>query len=256
MNVMAALRRHVQQRQTAEKIRQISANKMTSSSIWLCRFGLWSLLGTIIGDVSAWQQQQHHRQTTTTNSPGTTRRDVIQSTLATAVVPIASMVATTMTSWTTSTMPTMAMEVASNNPDVQSNLSNDDLATRIASDVQEKQFLVTGNLSRELYDESATFTDEIDTYTLTEWTKGTAKLFVGNKSHVDLEPNTLQVSSNQVTFRFSETLCFNIPVLYPVVYLSGKVILQRDPTTGLITSYQEQWDQDVSTVLSSVKLFG
>jgi hypothetical protein len=132
------------------------------------------------------------------------------------------------------------------------NLSNEELASKITSDIVEKQFLVTGNLSRELYDEGATFTDEIDTYTLEQWMKGTSKLFVPTKSHIDYD--SLKVSNEQVTFLFTENLCFNIPLLLPTVYLSGKVILERGPN-GLITSYKEQWDQDVPTVLKSAKLF-
>lgn len=136
------------------------------------------------------------------------------------------------------------------------NLSDDELADKIRGDVVKKQFLVTGNLSRELYDESATFTDEIDTYALEKWMKGTQRLFVASKSHVDLEPNSLTVDKTQAVFRFSEFLCFNIPFLQPVVFLSGKVVLKRDESTGLITSYQEFWDQDVASVLKTAKFFG
>ena len=45
---------------------------------------------------------------------------------------------------------------------------------------------------------------------------------------------------------------FNIP-FKPVVALSGKVVLERDLNTGLIVSYREFWDQDVTTVLKSAK---
>jgi hypothetical protein len=177
------------------------------------------------------------------------------------------------------TVPTWATPTSvtqSNQNDKVRNFSNEELMARIVADVQEKQFMVTGNLSRELYDESSIFTDEIDSYTLDQWTKGTAKLFVANRSHVDLQPNSNNKSNNttvttndddrivvvgvpsnhQITFRFVKTLCFNVPILYPVVNLTGKVVLQRDPNTGLITSYQEQRDQDVTTVLKNITLFG
>jgi len=55
-----------------------------------------------------------------------------------------------------------------------------------------------------------------------------------------------------VEFRFDEDLMFRIP-LRPVVTLTGKLVLDRDPETGLITKYQEFWDQDVKTVLKSAK---
>lgn len=55
-----------------------------------------------------------------------------------------------------------------------------------------------------------------------------------------------------VEFNFEEDLMFNIP-FNPVVFVSGKVILERDLDSGLITSYREFWDQDVSTVLKSAR---
>eukprot|EP00429_Kryptoperidinium_foliaceum_P010072 CAMPEP_0176003094 /NCGR_PEP_ID=MMETSP0120_2-20121206/992_1 /TAXON_ID=160619 /ORGANISM="Kryptoperidinium foliaceum, Strain CCMP 1326" /LENGTH=203 /DNA_ID=CAMNT_0017335717 /DNA_START=1 /DNA_END=612 /DNA_ORIENTATION=- len=135
-------------------------------------------------------------------------------------------------------------------------ISNDELGKIIEKDVAENQFMVRADLTRSIYDESATFTDEIDTYQLDQWIKGTKRLFVADKSHVDMVPGSLQVSNEEASFLFTEYLTFNIPVLKPKVDLSGKVILKRDPSTGLITSYQEKWDQDVNTVLKSAKLFG
>jgi hypothetical protein len=112
--------------------------------------------------------------------------------------------------------------------------------------------LASADLTRQIYDESAKFTDEIDTYTLDKWIKGTKQLFVASKSEVTLTPDSLKVTDDEASFLFSEYLCFNIP-FKPVVYLSGKLILKRDQETGLITSYQEVWDQDVNTVLKSAK---
>ncbi|CAB9511552.1 expressed unknown protein [Seminavis robusta] len=131
------------------------------------------------------------------------------------------------------------------------NLSNDKLKEIIQKDVVEKQYLCNGQLTRSVYDESATFTDEIDTYQLDQWITGTQKLFVGENSQVRLVGD-INVSDEAVEFRFDEDLQFRIP-LRPTVALTGKVILKRDPSSGLITSYQEFWDQDVSTVLKSAK---
>jgi hypothetical protein len=133
------------------------------------------------------------------------------------------------------------------------NLSNEELAGKIREDIVDRQFLVTGMLTEELYDDTATFTDEIDTYTLRQWMEGTSKLFVASKS--TLGYSSLEVSSERATFRFVEDLCFNVPLLFPTVSLSGSVILERNPNTGLITSYREVWDQDVPTVLKSVRFF-
>lgn len=96
------------------------------------------------------------------------------------------------------------------------------------------------------------FTDEIDTYTLEKWTTATPKLFVGPPSSNVKIVGKIEASEREVSFRFEEDLMFRIP-LRPVVYLSGKVVLEREADTGLIKSYREIWDQDVGTVLRSAK---
>mmetsp|Transcript_41049 Transcript_41049/g.46637 ORF Transcript_41049/g.46637 Transcript_41049/m.46637 type:complete len:198 (+) Transcript_41049:100-693(+) len=131
------------------------------------------------------------------------------------------------------------------------NLSNDELRKIVQHDMLDNSFLATGKLTREIYDESATFTDEIDTYTLDKWMVGTQRLFVGDKSRVGLVGD-IDVTKEQVELRFDEDLMFNIP-FKPTVSLTGKLILKRDSSTGLITSYREYWDQDVLTVLRSAK---
>ena len=152
----------------------------------------------------------------------------------------------------TAAVPAHAIDA---NKKKQWNLSDEALGQIVTKDIVDHQFLTNGRLTRSIYDESATFTDEIDTYQLDQWMEGTAKLFVADKSHVQLVPDSLQVSKDQVTFRFDEYLTFNIPVLQPKVDLTGRVILERDPTTGLILSYREEWDQSVSKVLASAQLF-
>ena len=133
----------------------------------------------------------------------------------------------------------------------RTNLGDEELKKVVESDILQNQFLATGQLTRDVYDESATFTDEIDTYTLDKWIVGTQRLFNGDNSSVRLVGD-IDVSKEKVEFRFDEDLQFNIP-FRPTVSLTGKVVLARDTTTGLITSYQEFWDQDVVSVLKTAK---
>jgi hypothetical protein len=135
--------------------------------------------------------------------------------------------------------------------DKQYNLSNDDLKQIILSDIVDKSFLVSADITRSVYDESATFTDEIDVYTMDKWIKGTKSLFIASGSRVSLVGD-VDVSPSEVSFRFDEDLMFNIP-FKPVCALTGKVVLTRDEKTGLITSYREYWDQSVNEVLKSAK---
>ncbi|EJK46651.1 hypothetical protein THAOC_34669 [Thalassiosira oceanica] len=133
----------------------------------------------------------------------------------------------------------------------QTGLSDDQLREIIKADMVDKSFLVTADITRSVYDETATFTDEIDEYTMDKWIKGTQSLFVASGSRVSLVGD-VDVNKKEVTFRFDEDLMFNIP-FKPVVALTGKVVLTRDETTGLITSYREFWDQSVNEVLKTAK---
>jgi len=132
------------------------------------------------------------------------------------------------------------------------NLSNEDFTKILEKDITDNQFLVTGKISREIYDESATFQDEIDTYGMDQWIVGTGRLFVGDRSSLRLV-GPVTVNDNEASFKFDEDLMFNIP-LKPVVHLTGTLYLKRDPSTGLITSYKEVWDQGVWDVLKSAKI--
>ena len=60
------------------------------------------------------------------------------------------------------------------------------LAEIVTADLVERQFLATADFTREVYDEAALFTDEIDTYTLPKFIKGTSALFVKERSVVRL----------------------------------------------------------------------
>lgn len=102
-------------------------------------------------------------------------------------------------------------------------VSDDELKRIVTSDLLDNQFLVTGRLTPDIYLKDATFTDEIDTYGMDQWRKGTQKLFVGEGSQVRLVGD-VQVSPDAVEFRFDEDLMFRIP-FRPVVKLSGRLVL-------------------------------
>lgn len=105
--------------------------------------------------------------------------------------------------------------------DKQLNLSNEELKKIVLSDIVDKSFLVSADITRSIYDESATFTDEIDVYTMDKWVKGTKALFIASGSRVSLVGD-VDVSATEVSFRFDEDLMFNIP-FKPVCSLTGKV---------------------------------
>jgi hypothetical protein len=137
-------------------------------------------------------------------------------------------------------------------PPKKERISEEELKRIVTADVVERAFLVSADLTRDIYEENASFTDEIDTYSISQWISGTKKLFVSEGSRVTLVGD-VQVTPETVQFQFDEELMFRIP-FRPVVSLSGYVVLTRNPVTGLISSYTEHWDQDVLSVLKTAKL--
>lgn len=77
------------------------------------------------------------------------------------------------------------------------NLPPAEIAEIVKADIVDRQFLATAKFTREIYDEKALFTDEIDTYTLPAFIKGTSALFVADRSSVSLVGD-VQASSSKV----------------------------------------------------------
>jgi len=131
------------------------------------------------------------------------------------------------------------------------NLDNNKIASIVTDDIIKRQALITADFTRDIYKENCKFQDEIDTYEINQYIKGTKALFNAEKSHVDLIGN-VEADKDFVKFAFSEKLTFNVP-FSPAVTLTGKVKLTRDPENGLISYSREYWDQSVNKVLSTVK---
>lgn len=183
-----------------------------------------------------------------TEELGTSSRRSAVARMVTAPLVVAA-------SCSTTAAPALAADEAK-----QTNLSDEDLLKIVVDkDLVQNQFLVNGKLTRSVYDESCTFQDEIDTYGLEQWMTGTAKLFDGDRSKVVIVPDSVKIGKEDagrlIQFRFVEYLCFNVPAVKPIVYLSGTLFLKVSEM-GLITSYREKWDQDIYKVLTSEsKLF-
>lgn len=138
--------------------------------------------------------------------------------------------------------------------DKQRNLPPEQIAAIIEKDVSERAFMVSADLTRSVYDEKCTFTDEIDTYEIDKFIKGTKALFMGPPYSKLSLTSPVTATDTDLKFTFSEDLVFNIP-FKPVMSLTGRMEMKRGPD-GLITSYREFWDGGVPKVLSTVRLSG
>lgn len=123
----------------------------------------------------------------------------------------------------------------------------------VEDDITIRQALITADFSRNIYSESATFKDEIDTYPIEKYIMGTKALFVPEKSHVDLT-SPVHVDDDKATFKFKETLTFNIPLITPAVDLTGNVELLRGEG-GLVVKSIEHWDRSPTEVLKTARFF-
>lgn len=127
-------------------------------------------------------------------------------------------------------------------------LSEAELTKRLLTDIVDNQFMVTGKVSEDLYSDAAKFTDEIDTYDLKNFAKGTGMLFDAGRSEFKLVGDLeFSNSGKTIRYRFDEILSFKIP-LQPRSRVSGVVELTRGED-GLLTQYREFWDQAVPAVL-------
>merc|ERR1712087_533737 len=69
--------------------------------------------------------------------------------------------------------PALALLSRESVEEKQRGLSAERLADIVRQDLTARQFLVTGDITRTVYSEDCTFQDEIDTYTISKWIKGT-----------------------------------------------------------------------------------
>lgn len=145
-------------------------NGLFKAALWV-----FFLLSTELGTSSALSPQQGPSSAAATSTT-TNRRQFLGSSLATAGFTVAA----TATNYLV--VPTQPAKAASEKLDI----SDAELKEIVKQDILKRQFLVTGNLTPSIYKPTATFTDEIDTYKMDQWMKGTQKLFVGEKSDVRL----------------------------------------------------------------------
>jgi hypothetical protein len=146
-------------------------------------------------------------------------------------------------------MSFLASVILYTNPAQCSPLSNLEIAKFVTDDITIRQALITADFTTLLYNSNCRFQDEIDTYEFNQYVKGTKALFNPKKSHVDLIGDVV-VTDGKISFKFKETLAFNIP-FNPKVKLTGRVELSRDDG-GLIYYSREYWDQPVLSVLKTV----
>jgi len=134
-------------------------------------------------------------------------------------------------------------------------LSNEKLTHILLQDVRQRNSLVTADFTTSIYDDDCRFKDgsNLDgVYPMKPWILGCRMLFRGDRSQAMILEESLSISSRQLSFRFKSDLEFRGP-FRPQVSLAGRIVMTRNPHTGLIDSYQEHWDEKVWDVVKGTK---
>jgi hypothetical protein len=136
----------------------------------------------------------------------------------------------------------------------QRNLPDQEILKIIEEDLSKRQALNTADFTRSIYSEDCLFQDEISTYPLPEYIRGTKALFSPLESHTDLIGSVFietDASNHRfVSASFKEKLAFNLPLIQPKVTLSGRLKLSLN-NENLIVYSREYWNENVWKVLST-----
>lgn len=126
----------------------------------------------------------------------------------------------------------------------------------LLSDVAERNSLVTADFTPAIYEDTCRFKDGsgLDgAYPMMPWILGCKMLFNEHKSRANILAESLVVTAEHISFRFESNLEFRGP-FSPQVFLTGMVIMTRNPLSGLINSYREVWDDSVWSLIQDAHL--
>ncbi|XRB25327.1 SnoaL-like domain-containing protein [Pseudoscourfieldia marina] len=135
-------------------------------------------------------------------------------------------------------------------------VSTDELVSIIRADLVERQYLVNGNVSSNVYLDDCYFTDARDDFGpgLKKWQRGTSLLFVANKSFAELtgdvvfDPKTRTI---EIT-KWRQQDYFRLPGTPHSPVFTGSVTLTLHPTFNLIARHDEKWDMDPDTITKQI----
>lgn len=164
-------------------------------------------------------------------------------------------VATMAASWILGHLPSL-QQSAPDCHEKQCHLNEESLTEILLQDICERNSLVTADFASSIYEDSCRFKDGSDldgSYPMKPWQLGCKMLFKGDKSKSNIVEDSLVVTSEAITFRFESDLEFRGP-FSPQVLLTGRVVMLRNPQTGLISSYEEKWDDNVWDIVKGAKL--
>ena len=141
-------------------------------------------------------------------------------------------------------------------PEKKRRVSVDELVEIIKADIVERQYLVNGNVTSDVYTDDCYFTDARDDFGpgLAKWQRGTSLLFVASKSFVELtgdvvyrpESRTIEITG------WRQQDYFRLPGTPHTPVFTGSVKLTLHPEYNLVVRHDEQWDADPNVITKQI----
>ena len=161
-----------------------------------------------------------------------------------------------LTALSISLLPPPAMALAPNKKAV----TPSELVQIVKDDFTQRKYLVTGNLTKEVYDDHCHFADERDDFGdigLDRWASAVNFLFIGEKSKLALTgPVEFDEAKRTITFTgWRQVDVFRLPGSPHTPVFSGHTVLTLDPTDNVIIDHKESWDTPPDEVTKGIKFF-
>lgn len=135
-----------------------------------------------------------------------------------------------------------------------------ELVEIIKEDFLKRKYLVTGNLTKEVYSDHCHFADQRDDFGdigLERWAGAVNFLFVGDASKLALTGDVvLDETARTITFTgWRQVDVFRLPGLPHTPVFTGHTVLTLDPKENLVVEHIESWDQNPDEVSGKIKFF-
>eukprot|EP00899_Mesostigma_viride_P011470 jgi/Mesvir1/20323/Mv19913-RA.1 len=127
------------------------------------------------------------------------------------------------------------------------------IAKILKQDIIERDYLVTGRLTREIYDENCTFADPTANFGpgLQRFLDGVDRLFYKPGCSLELVGDVKILDSKTIEARWKEVASFNV-WLHPKTYYGGKSTLTLNDE-NLVVFHQETWDLSPLDIYKTAK---
>ena len=136
----------------------------------------------------------------------------------------------------------------------------DELVQIVKADFTDRKYLVTGQLTKEVYSDHCHFADERDDFGdigLDRWAGAVNFLFIGEKSKLALTgPVEYDEAKRTITFTgWRQVDVFRLPGSPHTPVFTGHTVLTLDPVDNIIIDHKESWDSAPDEVSSKIKFF-